>query len=176
MPIYPYKDVMPQIGRECYIAPSADVVGSAFIGDKCSIWFQTVLRADVNEVHIGENSNVQDLCCLHVSHEQSLVIGKNVTVGHQVTLHGCRVGDHCLIGMRAVIMDGVEIGENSLVAAGALIPPGKKYPPYSYIVGSPATLKRQLTPEEREEYAKFYLHYQPLREDFRRENHSGCLI
>jgi carbonic anhydrase/acetyltransferase-like protein (isoleucine patch superfamily) len=122
--------------------------------------FHTVLRADVNKVSIGENSNIQDLCCLHVSHEYALEIGNNVTVGHQVTLHGCRIGDHSLIGMGATIMDGVEVGENSLVAAGALIPPGKKFPPYSFIVGSPAILKRQLSPEEREYYAKFYLHYQ----------------
>lgn len=176
MPLYPYKGIMPQVGSECYLAPSADIIGATFIEDKVSVWFQCVLRGDVNEIHIGENTNIQDLCCLHVSHVDALYIGKNVTVGHKVTLHGCRIGDHCLIGMGSTIMDGAEIGENSLVAAGTLIPPGKKFPPFSYIVGSPATLKRELSPKEREEYAKFYLHYEPLREDYRGDDSLGNLV
>lgn len=166
MPLYPYQGINPKIGQECFIAPSADVIGAVTIGDRASIWFQTVIRGDVNQIIIGEDTNVQDQCVLHVAKNFPLIIGKKNTIGHKVTLHACKIGDNSLIGMGAIIMDGVEIGDNSLVAAGALIPPGKKFPAHSFIVGVPAVLKRELSLEERETYANFYLHYEPVRQDY----------
>lgn len=175
MPLYPYQGRTPQIAQDCFIAPSADVIGAVTLGDKVSIWFHSVLRGDVNEITIGEGTNIQDLSVLHVAHQFPLVIGKGVTVGHRAILHACTIGDYSLIGMGAVIMDGAEIGENSLVAAGTLVPPGKKFPPFSFIVGSPAVLKRQLTLEERELYGKQYLNYGPIREAYRADPPTGSL-
>ncbi len=174
MPLYPYQGINPKIGQECFIAPTADIIGAVTIGDRASIWFQTVIRGDVNQIMIGDDTNVQDQCVLHVAKNFPLIIGKQNTIGHKVTLHACKIGDHSLIGMGAIIMDGAEIGDNSLVAAGTLVPPGKKFPPHSFIVGSPAVLKRELSLEERETYAKFYLHYEPVRQDYRQMIKALC--
>lgn len=159
MPIYSYKDTCPKLGKGVYIAPSSDLIGDLRCGDNVSLWFQTVARGDVNFIEIGENTNIQDLSLLHVTNDLPLIIGKNVTVGHKVTLHACTIGDNCLIGMDAVILDGALIGENSLVAAGSVVPPGKKFPAGSFIIGSPAIVKRQLSDEEKNQYGNHYLSY-----------------
>jgi len=169
VPLYSFKGKKPIIGTGCFIAPSADIVGDALIGSRVSIWFNVVARADINKIVIGDETNVQDLCLLHVGTNDALMIGKECTIGHKAILHGCSIGDNCLIGMGAIIMDGAEIGANSLVAAGCLVPPGKKFPPHSFIIGTPAVLKKELSLEERETYAKFYLHYESVREDYRLE-------
>lgn len=169
MGIYSYKEITPTISEGCFIADSADVIGKVFLGKDANLWFQTVARGDVNEIHIGENTNIQDLCMLHVVNQFPLIIGKNVSVGHSVTLHACTVGDGCLIGMGATILDGAEIGENSLVAAGSLVPPGKKYPPGSFIIGSPAVVKRALSSEEIKTYSNHYKSYIETKNEYLNE-------
>lgn len=139
----------PTLHETVWIAPSADVLGDVTIGAHSSVWFQAVARGDVHWIKIGEYTNVQDGAVLHVTNGRyPLTIGSRVTIGHKALLHGCTVGDDCLIGMGAVLLDDVEVGSGSVVAAGALLPPGKKYPPNSLILGSPAKVVRTLTPEE----------------------------
>ncbi len=139
----------PKIPSTAWIADSADVLGDVTMGEHSSIWFQAVARGDVHWIRIGDYTNVQDGCVLHVTNGRfPLTIGARVTIGHKALLHGCTVGNDCLIGMGAVILDGVEVGDGCVVAAGALLPPGKKYPPNSLILGSPAKVVRTLSPEE----------------------------
>lgn len=161
-----YKSYSPSISQGVYLAPSADIIGRCFIQKDANIWFNTVVRGDVNEIHIGEGSNIQDLSMLHVVEELPLIIGKGVSVGHSVTLHACTVKDHCLIGMGSTILDGAVIGENSLVAAGSLVPPGKEFPAGSFIMGSPAKLIRQLSDEEKKLYGEHYLSYLTYKDEY----------
>jgi len=128
MTLYSYKNSKPKIGEGCFIAESADVIGRVKIADKANIWFQTVVRGDVNEILIGENTNIQDLCMLHVVDELPLIIGKNVSVGHSVTLHACTVENHCLIGMGATILDGAVIGKKFLGSCKLSCPSWKNLP------------------------------------------------
>jgi carbonic anhydrase/acetyltransferase-like protein (isoleucine patch superfamily) len=149
----------PDLGTGVYIAPGAQVVGRAVFAPHVSIWHNCVVRADVNFIRIGENTNVQDLSMLHVTEKDGLTIGKNVSIGHSVVMHGCTIGDSCLIGMGAIILDGAIIGANSVVAAGTLVPPGKSFPPGSMIMGRPAQVTRPLTPEELQRYGNHYKSY-----------------
>lgn len=142
----------PKIPSSAWIASSADVLGDVTMGEHVSIWYQAVVRGDVHWIKIGEYTNVQDGSVLHVTNGKfPLSIGARVTIGHKALLHGCTVGDDCLIGMGAILLDGVEVGAGSVVAAGALLPPGKKYPPNSLILGAPAKAVRTLTAEEQAE-------------------------
>lgn len=141
-------DKTPTIGKGCYIAPSADVLGDVILGENVSIWHNTVIRGDINNIIIGDNSNVQDCSVLHVSRDNNLVIGKNVTVGHNVNLHGCIIYDNVLIGIGAIVLDECVIGENSIIAAGSLVPPGKIIPPNSMVMGSPAKIIRKLNEDD----------------------------
>jgi carbonic anhydrase/acetyltransferase-like protein (isoleucine patch superfamily) len=166
MPLYSFKGIKPQFDRSVFIAPSADVIGRVILEENVNIWYQCVARGDVNVIHIGRNTNVQDLTMLHVTKDFKLTIGENVSIGHSVTLHGCTIGNKCLIGMGAIIMDGAEIGENSVVAGGSVVPPGKKYPPNSMIMGNPAVVKRELTPEERLQYGNHYKSYVLYKEEY----------
>ncbi len=159
MSLYQLGEWTPVLGESTFIAESADVIGRVTLGDHVNLWFGVVARGDVDTITIGENTNVQDQCLLHVSKGFPLSIGKNVTLGHKVTAHGCKIGDNCLIGMSSTILDGAVVGENSLVAAGSLIPPGKIYPPRSYLMGSPAKVIRELTPKEIEKYGNHYQAY-----------------
>lgn len=149
----------PQLGEGVYISPGAVVIGAVKLGNHSSVWFNSVARGDVNEIIVGENTNIQDLSMLHVTEENGLYIGKNVTVGHNVTLHACTVADHCLIGMGAVVLDGSSIGENSLVAAGSVVPPNKKFPGGVLIRGNPGVVIRDLRPEELDQYGNHYKSY-----------------
>lgn len=159
MPLYSFKGIKPEIHAGVYVAPSADVIGKVFFEENSNIWHQCVARGDVNSIRVGKNTNVQDLTMLHVTKDFALTIGACVSIGHSVTLHGCTIGDHCLIGMGAIVMDGAEIGDHCVVAAGTLVPPGKKFPPGSMIMGNPAVLKRALTQEERELFGNHYKAY-----------------
>lgn len=161
-----YLNWMPTIGAEVYLAPGVKLVGRAILGNHVSLWHNVVVRADVNTITIGENSNVQDLSMLHVTELNALVIGKNVSLGHNVTLHGCTIGDSCLIGMGAIVLDGAVIGENSVVAAGTLVPPGKVYPPRSMIMGNPAKLTRSLTDKEAHGYGNHYRAYLAYKDQY----------
>ena len=147
--ILPFKDKNPQIDSSVYIVNSAVVVGDVVIGEESSVWFNAVVRGDVNYIRIGRRTNIQDGCVLHVSRKDyPLVIGDGVTVGHNVTLHACTIASNCLIGMGAVVMDGSDIGQNCIIGAGALVTPHTVISPGNMAVGSPAKVKRKLSEEE----------------------------
>lgn len=148
MPRYSYKGIVPDIEKAAFIAEDAVIIGSVITGEGANIWFKSVARGDVNSISIGKNSNVQDLCMLHVTEESPLKIGDNVSVGHSVTLHGCSVGNSCLIGMGSTLLDDAVIGDYCLVAAGSVVTPRTKFPPMSLIMGAPAKKVRDLTSEE----------------------------
>ena len=132
--------------ESCFIEDTGVVIGDVVMGEHCSIWFNTVIRGDVHYIRLGNRTNVQDLCMLHVTHDtHPLIIGSDVTVGHSVVLHGCTIKDRVLIGMGAIIMDGAVIGEDSVVGAGALVTEGTIVPPKSLILGSPAKIARPVT-------------------------------
>jgi carbonic anhydrase/acetyltransferase-like protein (isoleucine patch superfamily) len=144
-----FKDILPQIDSSTYVEESANIIGDVIIGEKSSIWFNSVIRGDVNYIRIGSKTNIQDSCVLHVTKDtHPLVVGNEVTVGHNVTLHGCTVKDRCLIGMGAIILDGAEVGEDSMVAAGCLVKQGMIVPPKTLVVGVPARIARPLTEKE----------------------------
>ncbi len=143
-----FKNKKPQIHASAFIAPGADIIGEVTVGKNCSIWYNVTIRADIAPVIIGDNSNVQDNSVVHVGHDVPAVIGNNVTIGHSVIVHACTIKDNSLIGMGAIILDYAVIGEESIVGAGSLVTKGKKFPPRSLIMGSPARFVRELTEEE----------------------------
>jgi carbonic anhydrase/acetyltransferase-like protein (isoleucine patch superfamily) len=137
--ILPVKGIHPQFGNDCFIAPNATVVGDVVMGDECSIWFNTVVRGDVNSIRIGNKVNIQDNATLHCTYEKTKVtLGNNVSIGHNAIVHGCTVEDNVLIGMGAIVMDNVHIGKNSIVAAGAVVLEGTVIEPGSIYAGVPA--------------------------------------
>ena len=146
--IYSFNDKEPIIGSDCFIAPSADVIGDVVLGEGTSVWYGAVIRGDDGPIRIGSGSNVQDNAVLHLTKAQDLVIGDNVTIGHGAILHACTIEDGCLIGMGSIVLDGAHIGSDSLVAAGSLVSPNKTFPPRSLIMGSPAKAVRSLSDED----------------------------
>jgi carbonic anhydrase/acetyltransferase-like protein (isoleucine patch superfamily) len=161
MALYALDDLIPQVDPTAWVAEGACVIGQVTIGPQAGIWYGAVLRGDTAPIHIGARSNVQDNSVLHVDMDVPLVIGEDVTVGHQVMLHGCTIGDGSLIGIQAVVLNGARIGRNCLVGAGALVTEGKEFPDGSLIMGSPAKVVRELTPEALERMrrsAAFYVH------------------
>jgi carbonic anhydrase/acetyltransferase-like protein (isoleucine patch superfamily) len=152
--IRPFKGTSPQIDPSAFIAETAVIIGDVKIGRQSSIWYNCVLRGDVNFIRIGDRSNIQDLSMLHVTHKgpedpgAALIVGNDVTVGHSVTLHGCTLKDGCFIGMQAMVMDKAVIGEGALVGARALVTEGTIVTPHTLWIGAPARYKRDLTPEE----------------------------
>ncbi|CAM3644957.1 MULTISPECIES: gamma carbonic anhydrase family protein [Halomonas] len=147
MAIYQYGEHRPDIHDDVYVAETADVIGQVTLKAHSSVWYQAVLRGDSDHLEVGEESNIQDGAVLHADPGFPLKVGKGVTVGHQAMLHGCTVGDGCLIGIQAVVLNGAVIGENSLVGAGAFIKEGAVFPANSLIVGSPARVVRTLSEE-----------------------------
>lgn len=148
MAIYELDGVVPQLADSAWVADSAQVMGQVALAEDSSVWFGTVIRGDTESIRIGKGSNIQDLSVLHADVGMPLVVGDHVTVGHQVMLHGCTVGDGSLIGIGAVVLNGAKIGKNCLVGASALVTEGKEFPDGSMIIGSPAKAVRQLTPEQ----------------------------
>ena len=152
---YRFMDQEPLLGDRVFIDPTASVSGSVFLGDDVSIWPMTVIRGDVNAITIGVRSNIQDGCILHVTHEGPwqpdglpLVIGEEVTVAHGAILHACTIGDRCMVGMGAIVMDGVELEPDSLIAGGAVVPPGKVVSSGTLWRGNPARFARDLSENE----------------------------
>lgn len=161
--IHEFKGTRPKLGEGVFLAPGSHVIGDVEIGDDSSVWFNTVIRGDVDSVRIGYHTNIQDGCVCHVMMDEApLLIGNYVTVGHAVMLHGCVVESHCLIGMRSTILNNVSIGEGSIVAAGALLTENFSIPPRSLVMGVPARIKRTVTDSELaniDEYARRYVEY-----------------
>jgi gamma-carbonic anhydrase len=148
--LYEYKGIRPELGENVFLAPGVVVLGDVKIGDNSNIWFNTVLRADVNSIRIGARSNIQDLCMLHVTSVKfPLTIGDDVIVGHRVVLHGCTIHDRVLIGIGALVLDGAVIEEGAVVAAGAVVTPGTIIPANKVAMGMPARPKREPTEEEK---------------------------
>jgi carbonic anhydrase/acetyltransferase-like protein (isoleucine patch superfamily) len=161
-----YQGVFPQISTSAYIHPSAQIIGDVVIGERASIWCGTVVRGDVNLIRIGDETNIQDLCTLHVSHRRPenpdgapLLIGKRVTVGHNVILHGCEIGDECLIGMGSIVMDKAVLQPHVLLGAGSLVPEGKVLESGYLYLGRPAKPLRALTDGELAHFAYSAGHY-----------------
>ena len=145
---YELDGVQPEVAETAWIADSAQVIGRVVMGPDSSVWFGSVLRGDNDPITIGEGSNVQDGSVLHTDKGKPLDIGKHVTIGHNVILHGCTIGDESLIGMGAIVLNGAKIGKHCLVGAGALVTENKEFPDGSLIVGNPAKVVRQLTEEQ----------------------------
>jgi carbonic anhydrase/acetyltransferase-like protein (isoleucine patch superfamily) len=148
MAIYQLDADSPRVSENAWVADSAQVMGRVVMEEDSSVWFGAVVRGDTETIRIGRRSNIQDGSILHADHGLPLTIGENVTVGHQVMLHGCSIGDGSLIGIQAVVLNGAKIGKNCLVGAGSLVTEGKEFPDGSMILGSPARVVRQLTPEQ----------------------------
>ena len=148
MPLYSIDDVAPSVNPTAWVAPSADLIGDVRLGDRCSVWFGAVIRADNTPIILGDETNFQDGAIGHSDPGAPLTLGARVTVGHQAILHGCTVEDEALIGMGARILNGAVIGRQCIVGAGSLITEGKIFEPRSLIVGSPARAVRQLGEEQ----------------------------
>lgn len=148
MAIYELDGAAPQISASAWVADSAQVMGNVELADDASVWFGAVIRGDTETIRIGRGTNIQDMSVLHADMGMPLTLGDDVTVGHQVTLHGCTIGDGSLIGIGAVVLNGAKIGKGCLVGAGSLVTEGKEFPDGSMILGSPAKVVRQLTPEQ----------------------------
>ena len=158
--IKPYNGIFPKIHPTSFIAESAEVIGNVTIGKESSVWFQAVLRGDVNFIRIGDGTNIQDGCVLHVtSGVWPLIIGDDVTAGHRVVLHGCTVNNCVLVGIGSIILDGAVVEKNSIIAAGTLVPPRFRVPSGTLVMGVPASVKRELKPEEFEHIKQSAVNY-----------------
>ncbi len=161
--IRPFRGQHPQVHPTAFIEASAQVIGDVVIGEESSVWFNAVVRGDVFHIRIGDRTNIQDGTVVHVTNgTHATILEDEVTVGHNVTLHGCYIERGCLIGMGSIVMDGARIGARSIVAAGALVAPGTIVPPRSLVIGVPAKVKRALTDEEvagLEVYWRNYIEY-----------------
>lgn len=143
--IYPLNGITPQVDKHAFIAPGARIIGDVQIGEYSSIWFNAVLRGDEGAIRIGKRTSIQDNSTIHLYAGYPVYIGDDVTVGHNVILHGCKIGNGSLIGMGSTILDGVEIGDNCFIAANTLITPGKKIPANSFVMGSPGKVVREVS-------------------------------
>jgi carbonic anhydrase/acetyltransferase-like protein (isoleucine patch superfamily) len=159
MAIYQLDDLTPAIHETAWVADSAQVLGNVRLAQDSSVWFGVVIRGDMDAISVGRGTNIQDNSVLHADHGVPLTIGDNVSVGHQVMLHGCTIGDGSLIGIQAVILNGAKIGKNCLVGAGSLVTEGKEFPDNSMIFGSPAKAVRQLSAEQIEGLKMISDHY-----------------
>jgi carbonic anhydrase/acetyltransferase-like protein (isoleucine patch superfamily) len=171
--IRPFRGVQPQIHPTAFIEESAQIIGDVQLGEESSVWFNAVVRGDVFYIRIGNRTNIQDGTVIHVSNgTHATVLEDEVTVGHNVTLHGCHIERGCLIGMGSIVMDDVRIGAQSIVAAGALVSPGTKVPPRSLVIGVPAKVRRPLTDEEVASLDRYWQNYVEYTKVYREELRS----
>ena len=166
---YKYKGKNPKIANSAFIAPSAIVIGDVEIGEDTNIWFSSVVRGDVNFIRIGENCNIQDMSMLHVTtNREPLIISSNCTLGHRVTAHGCTLKDYSFAGIGATLLDGSELGEYSILAAGSLLTNGKVIPPESLAMGIPAKVIRRITSKERKMIEETVQGYKRLKDEYKK--------
>lgn len=171
--ISPYQGVAPRLGADVYLHPGATIIGDVVLDEHCSVWPGAVIRGDVNSIRIGRGSNVQDLSVLHVSHRSEwdpagapLVVGAHVTIGHRVILHGCTIGDECLIGMGSIVMDKAVLQQHVLLGAGSLVPEGRVLESGFLYLGSPAKKIRPLTEKEIAHFMYSARHYMRLKQRY----------
>ncbi len=160
MTLYTFENFTPEIKETSFIAPNASLIGRVKIGEKSSVWFNAVLRGDMENITIGDESNIQDLSMGHADPGYPLIVGNRVTIGHNCVVHGCRIEDDCLIGMGAIIMNGVRIGRGSIIGAGSVLLEGMECPEFSMVVGSPAKVKKiydEIILESIRESSKIYV-------------------
>lgn len=173
--LLPYLDKFPIIGNNTFISPGVHIIGDVIVGKDCSIWFGSVLRGDVNYIRVGDRTNIQDNSVVHVTHDGSpTIIGDDVTIGHGVILHACTIGNRVLVGMGAIILDEVVIPDDSYIAAGSLVTPGKKFTSGKMIMGSPARETRDLKPSELAWLKDSAIHYQKVAKNYR-EPRNGAI-
>lgn len=159
MALYQLDNLTPTVHESAWVADSAQVLGNVHLAEDSSVWFGVVIRGDTDTIRVGRGTNIQDNSVLHADRGMPLTIGDNVTVGHQVMLHGCTIGEGSLIGIQAVVLNGAKIGKNCLVGAGSLVTEGKEFPDGSMILGSPAKAVKQLSPEQIEGLKMSAKHY-----------------
>jgi carbonic anhydrase/acetyltransferase-like protein (isoleucine patch superfamily) len=159
MAIYELDGMAPKLAEGAWVADNAEVIGQVELGENASVWYGCVLRGDTEKIRVGKNSNIQDGSVLHADFGVPLVVGDNVTVGHQVMLHGCTIGDGSLIGIQAVVLNNAKIGRNSIVGAGSVVTEGKEFPDNSLIVGAPAKAIRTLDAAQIAQFQAIPQHY-----------------
>ena len=165
--IRPYQGVWPKLGERVYVDASAQVIGDVELGDHASVWMNAVVRGDVHSIRIGPYSNVQDNCVVHVFKAlHPTVLADHVTVGHSVTLHGCRIGSFCLVGMGATILNGADLGDECIVGAQSLVPEGMVVPAGSLVMGVPARVRRPINDGEREGLRRYAANYYDYKERY----------
>jgi carbonic anhydrase/acetyltransferase-like protein (isoleucine patch superfamily) len=158
-----FQNLHPKIHESAFVAENAIVIGDVEIGEQSSVWFGSIVRGDVNYIRIGKRTNIQDGSIIHVSSKtHPTIVEDEVTLGHRVTLHSCHIETGCLIGIGAIILDGVRVGRDSLIAAGSLVTPNTQISPRSLVMGSPARVKRELTDDEIYNQARFWQNYTNL--------------
>jgi carbonic anhydrase/acetyltransferase-like protein (isoleucine patch superfamily) len=165
-----FESISPQIDKSVYISENSTIIGNTSIDEFSNIWFNVVIRGDVNKITIGKYTNIQDLTMLHVSDSHKLTVGDYVTVGHRAIIHGSTIGNNVLIGMGSIILDGSIIGDNTIVGAGSLVPQNKIYPSNSLIMGTPAKVVRELTIEEIQSIKNSAINYTNLSRKYMEEN------
>ncbi len=171
MTVYELSGVVPILGRDAWVADTASVIGDVILGDEASVWFGAAVRGDYMPIRIGARTNIQDNAVVHITHETAATsIGDDVTVGHGAIVHGATVGDRCLVGMGAIVLDGAVIGEGSFVAAGALVTPGSTFAPRCFLMGRPAKVVRQVDDKLYAWLAESAANYVRYAREFR----SGC--
>ena len=176
-PIKTHLGMTPKIGNDVFIDPSARVIGDVVLGDDCSVWPMTVIRGDMNSITIGDRTSIQDGAVLHITHKRPenpkghpLIIGNDVTVGHKAVLHGCTVQDRSLIGIGAIVLDGAVVEEEVIVAAGCLVPPGKRLKSGFVYKGNPAEATRPITDKERDYFKYTAGNYVKLKNEYLNNN------
>jgi len=176
-PYLPHLFHKSQIDPTVFVASGAKIIGDVHIGKSSSVWFNTVIRADVNYVRIGERTNIQDLTLIHESYKASpTLIGNDVTIGHSCVLHACAIKDFCMIGMGSIVLDDAELGEFVLLGAGSLVTQGMKIPPYSKVLGRPAKVVGKLTDKEIEKLKWLAGHYVKLGQIYQTQPGTSCAV
>lgn len=150
MSLHSFEGHVPVLAEGAWVAPSAQVIGRVTLGEDVGIWWGAVLRGDINTITIGARSNIQDNAVVHLADNYGVELGEDVVVGHGAIIHACKIGNNVLVGMGSIVMDGAEIGDDCVIAAGALVPPGKKIPAGSLVVGAPGKVARETTQAERD--------------------------
>ena len=166
--IIEYNGHRPNIHDSCFVAENATLIGQVTLRKNVNIWYGAVLRGDDHYISIGENTNIQDNCVIHIDHDLPTIIGDFVTVGHGAIVHACKVGNNVLIGMGAIVLNGAEIGDNVIIAAGSLVPPGKKIPSNTLVMGSPAKVTRELTGKDISDIRDSAIYYAELANKYRK--------